>query len=146
METIHVAFDELTGQTVHVQTSLGPGPNLLMSGPISSGLVPNHAPAIPYVPPTKKELEILFQPMFDEYFEPSTVDQQVPPAPAVHIPVNLPCPSVSISVDQDTPSEGHSPLSLDHQSAFVHHGVAADHSFEVNHFASADNEPFVNIF
>nr|GFC49324.1 hypothetical protein [Tanacetum cinerariifolium] len=105
-----------------------------------------HAPAIPYVPPTKKELEILFQPMFDEYFEPSTVDQQVPPAPSVHIPVNPPCPSVSISVDQDTPSEGHSPLSLDHQSAFVPHGVAADHSFEVNHFASADNEPFVNIF
>ncbi|GJT56598.1 hypothetical protein Tco_0991652 [Tanacetum coccineum] len=27
----------------------------------SSGLVPNPAPAIPYVPPTNKELEMLFQ-------------------------------------------------------------------------------------
>nr|GEU51092.1 uncharacterized mitochondrial protein AtMg00810-like [Tanacetum cinerariifolium] len=84
--------------------------------------------------------------MFDEYFKPSSIDQQVPPAPAVRIPINLPCPSVSISVDQDAPSEGHSPSSSDHQSSFVHHGVAADHSLEVNPFAPADNEPFVNIF
>nr|GEY52409.1 retrovirus-related Pol polyprotein from transposon TNT 1-94 [Tanacetum cinerariifolium] len=99
IETIHVTFNEMTRQTVLVQTIPGLAPNLFMLGPISSGLVPNHAPTIPYVPPTKKELEILFQPMFYEYFEPSTVDQQVPPAPAVHILVNPPCPSVSISVD-----------------------------------------------
>nr|GEX47906.1 hypothetical protein [Tanacetum cinerariifolium]GEX49813.1 hypothetical protein [Tanacetum cinerariifolium] len=105
METVHVTFDELTGQTVLVQTSLGPAPNLLTPGPISSGLVPNPAPAIPYVPPTTKDLEILFQPMFDEYFELSSVDQQVPLTPVVHILVNLPGPSVSISVDQDAPSE-----------------------------------------
>nr|GEU41920.1 retrovirus-related Pol polyprotein from transposon TNT 1-94 [Tanacetum cinerariifolium] len=117
-----------------------------MPRPISSGLVPNSAPAIPYVPPTKKELEILFQPMFDEYFEPSTADQQVPPTAAVHILVNLPCTSVSISVDQDAPSEGHSPSYSNHQSFYVHHGVAADHSLEANSFATADNEPFVNIF
>nr|GEX53822.1 hypothetical protein [Tanacetum cinerariifolium] len=85
--------------------SLGLAPNLLTHGPINSGLVPNLAPAVPYVPPTRKELDILFQPMFDEYFESSSVAQQVPPAPAVRILVNLPCPSVSISVDQDAPSE-----------------------------------------
>nr|GEW32567.1 integrase, catalytic region, zinc finger, CCHC-type, peptidase aspartic, catalytic [Tanacetum cinerariifolium] len=61
-------------------------------------------------------------PMFDEYFKPSTVDQQVPPAPVVHILVNPPCPLVSIPIDQDAPSE------------------------EVNPFDPADNEPFVNIF
>ncbi|GKF55936.1 hypothetical protein Tco_0166276, partial [Tanacetum coccineum] len=31
---------------------LGPTPSLLTPGPISSGLVPNPAPAIPYAPPT----------------------------------------------------------------------------------------------
>nr|GEW67751.1 hypothetical protein [Tanacetum cinerariifolium] len=124
METIHVTFDELTGQTVPVQTSPGPAPNLLMPGPIRSGLVPNPAPAIPY----------------------STVDQQVPFALAVHIPVNPHCLSVSISVDQDAPLEGHLPSSLDHQSSSIHHDVAANHSFKVNPFAPADNEPFVNIF
>nr|GEV07646.1 retrovirus-related Pol polyprotein from transposon TNT 1-94 [Tanacetum cinerariifolium] len=59
--------------------------------------------------------------MFDEYFEPSSVDQQVLPAHAVRIPANPPCPSVSIYVDQDAPSEGHSPLSLDHHSSNMHH-------------------------
>ncbi|GKG33841.1 hypothetical protein Tco_0434000 [Tanacetum coccineum] len=82
METIHVTFDELTGQTAHVHFSPGPAPILLMPGPISSGLVPNPPPATPYVPPTNKELEILFQPMFNEYFETSTVDRLVPLAPA----------------------------------------------------------------
>nr|GEX84675.1 hypothetical protein [Tanacetum cinerariifolium] len=99
IEMIQITFYELTGQTFPVQTSSGPAPNLLTPGPISLGLVPNPSPAIPYVPPTKKELKILFQPMFDEYFEPSTVDQQVSPAPAVHIPVNPPCTLVSISDD-----------------------------------------------
>ncbi|GJU97391.1 retrovirus-related pol polyprotein from transposon TNT 1-94 [Tanacetum coccineum] len=108
METIHVTFDELPGQTDPVHSSSGPTPNLLMPGPISSGLVPNPTPAAPYVPPTYKELEILFQPMFDEYFEPQVL-------------VNPSGPSVSISVDQDAPLGNHSPSSSDHQSSSVHH-------------------------
>ncbi|GJZ90707.1 retrovirus-related pol polyprotein from transposon TNT 1-94 [Tanacetum coccineum] len=60
METIHVTFDELTGQTSHVHSSPGPAPNLLTPGPISSGLVPNPALTIPYVPRTTNELETLF--------------------------------------------------------------------------------------
>ncbi|GKC14498.1 hypothetical protein Tco_1011280, partial [Tanacetum coccineum] len=55
-------------RSIHVQSSPGPAPNLLTPGLISSGLVPNPAPILPYVPPTNKELEMLFQPMFDEYF------------------------------------------------------------------------------
>ncbi|GKF90304.1 hypothetical protein Tco_0264267 [Tanacetum coccineum] len=84
--------------------------------------------------------------MFDEYFKPPTVDRPVPPALATQVPVNLTGPSVSISIDQDAPSGNHSPSSLDHQSSSVHHGVAADHSFEVNPFASANHKPFVNVF
>ncbi|GJX29922.1 putative ribonuclease H-like domain-containing protein [Tanacetum coccineum] len=146
METIHVTFDELTGQTAPVHSSSGPAPNLLTPGPISSGLVPNPPPAAPYVPPTNKELEILFQPMFDEYFETSTVDRLVPPAPAAQAPVNPTGPSVSIPIDQEAPSGSHSSSSLDHQSSSVHQGVAAEPSCEVNPFAAADPEPFVNVF
>ncbi|GJZ86182.1 retrovirus-related pol polyprotein from transposon TNT 1-94 [Tanacetum coccineum] len=72
METIHITFDELTEQTAPIHSSSGPAPNLLTHGPISSGLVPNSTPTIPYVPPTNKDLELLFQPMFDEYFETPT--------------------------------------------------------------------------
>ncbi|GKC26357.1 retrovirus-related pol polyprotein from transposon TNT 1-94 [Tanacetum coccineum] len=104
METIHVTFDELTGQTTPIHSSTRPTPNLLTPGPISLGLVPNPPPAAPYVPPTNKELEILFQPMFDDYFKPHTVDRPVPPTPATQVLFNPIDPSVSISVDQDAPS------------------------------------------
>ncbi|GKD93121.1 retrovirus-related pol polyprotein from transposon TNT 1-94 [Tanacetum coccineum] len=65
METIHVTFDELTEQTALVHSSPGPAHNLLTPGPISYGLVSNSPPAAPYVPPTNKEFEILFQPVIN---------------------------------------------------------------------------------
>ncbi|GKE42296.1 retrovirus-related pol polyprotein from transposon TNT 1-94, partial [Tanacetum coccineum] len=87
IEIIHVTFDELTEQTALVHIRTGPEPTLLTTIPISSGLVPQPVPAAPYVPPTNKELEILFQSMFDEYFVPPTVERSVSPAPAVLDPV-----------------------------------------------------------
>ncbi|GKB84501.1 retrovirus-related pol polyprotein from transposon TNT 1-94 [Tanacetum coccineum] len=116
METIHVQFDELTEQMALVQSSPGPTPNLLTPGPISSGLVPNPAPAIPYVPPTNKDLEMLFQPMFDEYFNPPGIRQDHIPnvAPDPVIPTG---PSVSIAIDLDAPSGSHTSSPLDHHSS-----------------------------
>ncbi|GKF34184.1 hypothetical protein Tco_0107384, partial [Tanacetum coccineum] len=96
-----------------------PAPNLLTPRPISSGLVLNHAPALPYVPPTNKELEMLFQPM-----------------------------SISVysSIDLDAPSGSHISSPLDHHSSSVHHGVAGEQYEEVNPFAAANPELFVNVF
>ncbi|GJT20396.1 retrovirus-related pol polyprotein from transposon TNT 1-94 [Tanacetum coccineum] len=111
-----------------------------------TGLVPNYAPGIPYVPPTNKDLELLFQPMFDEYFETPTGDHQMPYVPAVPPPVIPTGPSVSISFDHDAPSGSHSPSSSAPQSSLLHHGVATEHSFEVNPFAETEDEPFVNVF
>ncbi|GJS42507.1 retrovirus-related pol polyprotein from transposon TNT 1-94 [Tanacetum coccineum] len=51
-------------------------------------LVSNPVPAPPYVPPTNKDLETLFQPIFDEYFEPPSVERPVPLAPAAQVPIN----------------------------------------------------------
>nr|GEV49707.1 retrotransposon protein, putative, unclassified [Tanacetum cinerariifolium] len=46
---------------------------------ISSGLIPNPPPSTPYVPPSRTNWDILFQPLFDELLTPSpSVD---PPAP-----------------------------------------------------------------
>ncbi|GJS59736.1 putative ribonuclease H-like domain-containing protein [Tanacetum coccineum] len=113
METIHVQFDELTEQIAHVQLSTGPAPTFLMLGQISSGLVQNSVPAAPYVPPTNKELEILFQPMFKEYMEPPRVKRPVSPALAVQVLVNSAGIPSSTTIDQDAPSLSHSPdLSL----------------------------------
>nr|GEX92167.1 retrovirus-related Pol polyprotein from transposon TNT 1-94 [Tanacetum cinerariifolium] len=55
---------------------------------ISSGLVPNTVPATPTAPPTNKELEILFQPMFNKYLEPPRAERPVPPAQAEPALVN----------------------------------------------------------
>nr|GEU37374.1 reverse transcriptase domain-containing protein [Tanacetum cinerariifolium] len=50
--------------------NLGPRLQPLNPGYISSGLVQNLVSPTPYVLPSKKDYEILFQPLFDEYFNP----------------------------------------------------------------------------
>nr|GFA77004.1 hypothetical protein [Tanacetum cinerariifolium] len=90
----------------------GPAPIFLTLGQISSGLVPNPVPATPYVPPTNKDLEILFQPMFDEYLEPSRIERPISPVQALQAPVNSADTPSSTNIDQDAPSL--SILSKDH--------------------------------
>ncbi|GJY89895.1 hypothetical protein Tco_0505091 [Tanacetum coccineum] len=84
METIHVTFDELHQTMAPVRMSSGPEPIIMTPGKLNSGLAPTHVHATTYVPPTDKELELLFQPMFDEYFEQSQVNEPVPSATAVN--------------------------------------------------------------
>ncbi|GKF39820.1 retrovirus-related pol polyprotein from transposon TNT 1-94 [Tanacetum coccineum] len=84
METIHVTFDELNQTMAPVRISSGPEPTMMTPGQLNSGLAPTHVRATTYVPSTDKELEMLFQPMFDEYFEQSRVNEQVPSATAVN--------------------------------------------------------------
>ncbi|GKF04432.1 hypothetical protein Tco_0035100, partial [Tanacetum coccineum] len=147
METIHVQFNELTEQMALVQISTGPAPTFLTPGQISSGLVPNPVLATPYVPPTNKELEILFQPMFDEYLEPPRVERPVSPAPAVLVLVNSAGTPSSTTIDQDAPSPSHLSSSSALQSPSIHQGVAAESTLmEDNPFAPVDNDSFINVF
>nr|GEV58737.1 uncharacterized mitochondrial protein AtMg00810-like [Tanacetum cinerariifolium] len=67
-------------------------------------LVPNLVPAAPYVPPTNKDLKILFQPVFDEYMEPPRIDRPVSRALAVPGLVNSAGTPSSTAIDQDAPS------------------------------------------
>ncbi|GJT95354.1 integrase, catalytic region, zinc finger, CCHC-type containing protein [Tanacetum coccineum] len=128
METIHVQFDELTEQMALVQLSTGPNSTFLTPGQISLGLVPNPVPVVPYVPPINKELEILFQPMFDEYREPTRVERPVSPAPTVSVSVTSASTPSSTTIDQDAPFPTESTL------------------MEDNPFPPFDNDPFVNVF
>ncbi|GKF54681.1 integrase, catalytic region, zinc finger, CCHC-type containing protein, partial [Tanacetum coccineum] len=82
----------------------GPAPTFLMPGQISLGLVPNPVPVAPYVAPTNKELDSLFQPMFNEYLDPPSVEKPISPAPAVPVPVNSAGTPSSTTIDQDAPS------------------------------------------
>ncbi|GJV45057.1 retrovirus-related pol polyprotein from transposon TNT 1-94 [Tanacetum coccineum] len=97
--------------------------------------------------PTNKELEILFQPMFDEYLEPPRVERPVSPAPAVPILVNSAGTPSSTTIDQNAPSPSHSPSSSALQSLSIHQGVAAESTLmEENPFTPVDNDSFINIF
>ncbi|GJX73789.1 probable beta-1,4-xylosyltransferase IRX14 [Tanacetum coccineum] len=141
IETIHVDFDELTAMASE-QFSSGPGPKLMTPGTISSGLVQNIPSSTPYVPPTKNDWEILFQPMFDEYLNPPPcVDPQVPTVIAPEPAVSTGTPS-STTIDQDAPSTSTSQTNQETPSPVIPLGVEeADHDIEVAHM---DNNPFVD--
>ncbi|GJS84271.1 hypothetical protein Tco_0750812 [Tanacetum coccineum] len=78
---------------------------------ISSGLVPNPPSSTPFVPPSRSDWDLLFQPMFDESLSPPPyVDLHAPeviaPNPEAVAPVHVVStgsPS-STTVDQDAPS------------------------------------------
>nr|GFA87028.1 integrase, catalytic region, zinc finger, CCHC-type, peptidase aspartic, catalytic [Tanacetum cinerariifolium] len=79
----------------------------------SSGLVSNPVPQQPCNPPKRDDWDHLFQPMFDEYFNPPTIvvsSVLVANAPRVVELANL---HVSMSINQDVPStqgQEHSPI------------------------------------
>ncbi|GJR28451.1 hypothetical protein Tco_1104683 [Tanacetum coccineum] len=103
METIYVMFDELT-TIASKQFSSRPAPQLMTPGYISSGLVQNPIPQQQYQPPTKNDWDILFQPMFDEFFNPpQSVVSPAPTAVAQRLADPIGSPSL-ISNDQNAPS------------------------------------------
>ncbi|GJT58232.1 retrovirus-related pol polyprotein from transposon TNT 1-94 [Tanacetum coccineum] len=116
MKTIHVQFDKLSEPMAPMQLSTGPAPTFMTTGQISSELVPNPVPVASYVPLINKELEILFQPMFDEYLDPPRVERPVSPALVVSVSVN------SAGVAAESANREDIPL------------------------AHVDNDPFINVF
>nr|GFD13889.1 hypothetical protein [Tanacetum cinerariifolium] len=72
IESIHVNFDELAAMASE-QSSSGLTLHEMTPVIISSGLVPNHPPSTLFVPPSRTDWDILFQPMFDELLTPPPV-------------------------------------------------------------------------
>ncbi|GJR47416.1 hypothetical protein Tco_1315519 [Tanacetum coccineum] len=103
METIHVTFDEMAQTMAPVRISSGPVPVIMTSGQLKSGLAP-----------TDKELEMLFQPMFDEHIEQSPVDEQVPSATEVNAQVAPPGSAQSSSGNDKAVDPNHDNYPPDH--------------------------------
>ncbi|GJZ96975.1 hypothetical protein Tco_0669309, partial [Tanacetum coccineum] len=70
----------------------------------SSGLVTNPIPQQPCIPPPKDDWDHLFQPMFDEYFNPPTIVVSPVPVAAAPRAMDLADSPVSTLIDQDAPS------------------------------------------
>nr|GEY00814.1 hypothetical protein [Tanacetum cinerariifolium] len=101
-ETIHVTYDELT-TLASEKFSSGPGLQLMTPTTSSSGLILKPIPQQHFNLPKRDNWDRLFQHMFDEYFNPPTID--VSPVPVVVAPraVYIANSSVSMSINQDAP-------------------------------------------
>ncbi|GKC25863.1 putative ribonuclease H-like domain-containing protein [Tanacetum coccineum] len=149
IETIHVDFDELTAMASE-HSSLEPALHEMTPATISSGLVPNPPPLTPFVPPSRTDWDILFQPLFDELLNPPpSID---PPAPEVIAPnaevvAQAPAESIgspsSTTVDQDAPSPSNSQTLHETQSPVISIDVEEEnHDLDVAHM---NNDPFFGI-
>ncbi|GKC99900.1 hypothetical protein Tco_1170175 [Tanacetum coccineum] len=98
------ALPSLNGQMASEQFGSGPELQLMTLGTISLGLVQNPSSPTSYVPPTKNDWDMLFQPIFDEYFNPPPSVVSLAPTTTAPRPADLIGSPSSTSVDQAAPS------------------------------------------
>nr|GEV32122.1 hypothetical protein [Tanacetum cinerariifolium] len=117
---------------------------------ISSGLIPNSPCSTQYVPPSRTDWDILFQPLFDELLtHPPSVDlpasEVIAPIAEVVAPksaASTGSPS-STTVDQDAPSPSNSQTLPETQSLVISNVVEEEnHNLDVKHI---NNDPFFGI-
>ncbi|GJT72401.1 retrovirus-related pol polyprotein from transposon TNT 1-94 [Tanacetum coccineum] len=149
IETIHVDFDELAAMAFE-HSSSGPSLHEMTHATISSGLVPNPPPSTPFVPPSRTDWDISFQPLFDELLNPpSSVDRPAPEliAPIAEVVALEPTASTglpsSTTVDQDAPSPSNLKTTPETQTPVISNDVEEEnHDLDVAHM---NNDPFFGI-
>ncbi|GJR63932.1 retrovirus-related pol polyprotein from transposon TNT 1-94 [Tanacetum coccineum] len=122
IETIHVTLDELTAMAFE-QFGSGLGLQVLTPASSSSRLVPNIIPQQPCNPPKRDDWDMLFQPLFDEYFNPLTIVVStvlVATAPRAIEKADSP---MSMSIDQDAPSSSIPSTQDQEHSPIISQGV-----------------------
>ncbi|GJT13835.1 hypothetical protein Tco_0860877 [Tanacetum coccineum] len=92
-------------------------------GTINSGLMQNPPSSIPLAKPTKNDWDLLFQQMFDEYFDSplSVMSRRLPPIP-LQI-ANTTGTPLSTFVEQDAPAVSTSSITQETQSLVIHDDV-----------------------
>ncbi|GJU22019.1 retrovirus-related pol polyprotein from transposon TNT 1-94 [Tanacetum coccineum] len=105
------------------------------------GLVPKPSPSTPFVPPSRTDWDLLFQPLFDELLNPpSSIDCPAPKviasiAEVVALePAALTGSPSSTTIDQDAPSPSNSQTAPETQSPVIPNDVEEDnHDLDVAH-------------
>ncbi|GJY14296.1 retrovirus-related pol polyprotein from transposon TNT 1-94 [Tanacetum coccineum] len=133
IETIHFTFDEMHQSMAPVRMSLGPAPFIMTPGQLKSGLAP-----------TDKELEMLFQPMFDEHLKQSRVNEPVPSATEINAQVVPPGTSLSTIIAQDALSTSDSLSTSDIHLPVQHQEIAEQPIQEVTSRLESQNCPTEN--
>ncbi|GJZ64588.1 retrovirus-related pol polyprotein from transposon TNT 1-94 [Tanacetum coccineum] len=144
-----IDFDELTVMASK-HSSLEPALHKMTPATISLGLMPNHPPSTPFVPPSRTDWDILFQLLFDELLSPpSSVDRPAPEVIAPIAEVVAPEPAASTgspsltTVDQDASLPSNSQTTPETQSLIISNDVEEEnHDLDVPHM---NNGPFFGI-
>ncbi|GJQ92750.1 putative reverse transcriptase domain-containing protein [Tanacetum coccineum] len=103
------------------RTALSSGPELQSMTPAtsSSALVSNPVPQQPFNPLTRNDWGLLFQPMFDEYFNPPSSSVSLVPVATAPRAVDLVDSPSSTTIDQDAPSSSTSSTNQEQQSSII---------------------------
>nr|GEZ22558.1 hypothetical protein [Tanacetum cinerariifolium] len=135
IKTIHVDFDELTA-IASEQSNSGPTLHEITLATISSGLVPNPTSLTPFVPPSRTDWDLLFQPLFDKLLTPPPrVDHPTPEVIALIAEVVTPKLAASIEATSDQS------LSTD----IIHTIVHPDHQIFEHNSKWTKDHPLENI-
>nr|GEV73681.1 integrase, catalytic region, zinc finger, CCHC-type, peptidase aspartic, catalytic [Tanacetum cinerariifolium] len=115
------------------KADIGPALHEMTLATISSGLMPNHTSSTLFVPPSRTNLDLLFQLLFDELLTPSpsgyhpalTVIALIAEVVAPKLAVSTSSPS-STTVDQDAPSPSNSQSTPETQPPVIPNDVEVD--------------------
>nr|GEX92395.1 integrase, catalytic region, zinc finger, CCHC-type, peptidase aspartic, catalytic [Tanacetum cinerariifolium] len=126
------------------KADIGPALHEMTPVTISLGLVPKPTSSTPFVPLSRNDWDLLFQPLFDELLTPPpSVDPPAPKVIALIAKVVSPEPAVSTglpfstTVDQDAPSPSKSQTTLETQPPVIPNDVEEDnHDIEVAHMGN----------
>nr|GEZ07699.1 retrovirus-related Pol polyprotein from transposon TNT 1-94 [Tanacetum cinerariifolium] len=153
IETIHVDFDELTTMASK-QSSSGSALHEITPATINSRLVPNPNSSTPFVPPSRTNWDMLFQPLFDELLTPlpsvdhlaSKVIAPITEVVALEPGASTGSPS-STTVDHDATLPSNSQTTPKTQSFIIPGDVKDDnHDFDVAHMNNDLNARKLNEF
>nr|GEV98150.1 putative ribonuclease H-like domain-containing protein [Tanacetum cinerariifolium] len=139
-------FDELAAMASE-HSSSEPTLHEMNPATISSGLVPNPPPLTSFVPPSRTDCDILFQPLFDELLTlPPSFDHPAPEviAPIAEVVALEPAASTgspsSTTINQYAPSPSNSQTIPKTQSHVISNDVKEDnHDLDCAHM---NNDPF----
>nr|GFA01868.1 hypothetical protein [Tanacetum cinerariifolium] len=128
-------------------SSLEPTLHEMNPATISSGLVPNPPPLTSFVPPSRTDCDLLFQPLFDELLTlPPSFDHPAPEVIALIAEVVALEPAASTglpsstTINQDAPSPSNSQTIPKTQSHVIYNDVKEEnHDLDCAHM---NNDPF----
>ncbi|GKG31050.1 hypothetical protein Tco_0423538, partial [Tanacetum coccineum] len=98
------------------QSSLEPALHEITHATPNLGLIPNPPPSSPFVPPSRHEWDLMFQPVFDEFFSPPTSVASLILVEEAPAPVKSTGSPSSTTVDQGEPSPSTSQTTPQSQS------------------------------